>query len=101
MWGMQFMTDNQEIEAGELAVRGIVWLSPAMPKETGHEAAKRFTREYFGVERIPLFHSGGKFKFEDGYWYYEIELSNGKWVVKRMPELTPRAAARKRAREKR
>jgi hypothetical protein len=93
------MTDNQEIEAGELAVRGIVWLSPAMPKETGQEAAKRFTREHFGVERIPQFYAEGKFKFDDGYWFYQIEFSNGKWVVKRLLEQTPKAKKRSRARK--
>lgn len=93
------MIDNQEIESAELSVRGIVWTSPANPKETGQDAAKRFTREYFGAERIPHFYSEGKFKFDDGYWFYQIELSNSKWVVRRLLEKTPKAKRRSQARK--
>lgn len=77
----------------------IVWQSVPLPGETARDAAGRFVRESFGVERdIKWSGIQGEFRFADGYWCYRVFFYTGKWQVGRLEKQTPAAKARARAR---
>lgn len=63
----------------------ILWQSPAMPQETPRDAATRFVRESWGVERdIVWTKEPGVFRFADGVYCYRIEYEGRQWQVRRL-----------------
>ena len=72
-----------------------MWQSQCLPQETVADAAARFVREMFGQERsITLGSEPGEFRFPDGYWCYRVTFNSGRWQVRRMAKMTPRAKGR-------
>lgn len=77
----------------------IMWQSPCLPTETVADAAARFVRETFGVDRSIVWGATpGEFRFADGYWCYRVTFNGGSWQVQRMAKMTPKAKERSKAR---
>ena len=78
----------------------LVWCSRCQPSETGRDAAKRFVRETFGVERSIRWSKKqtGVFAFDDGYRLYRVDCQDDQWTVHRLAEMSKQAKGRAKAR---